>query len=198
MVTNNSINSLFPVDVPSGGTGVATLTSHGVLLGNGASAISATTALTNGQLLIGNTGAAPSVAALTAGSGISITNGAGSITIAQSAVPGAGLVWNDQTTTSVTMAAGNAYIADNAALVTLTLPGTAALGDVFAVQGKGAGLWTIAQAAGQTIHFGSVATTAGVGGSLSATNQYDAIELVCITANTTFAVRFAIGNITYV
>lgn len=40
------------------------------------------TALTNGQLLIGSTGAAPTVATLTAGTGITITNGAGSITIA--------------------------------------------------------------------------------------------------------------------
>ena len=40
-------------------------------------------ALTNGQLLIGSTGSAPVVANLTAGSGISITNGAGSITIAR-------------------------------------------------------------------------------------------------------------------
>ncbi|MBS1560626.1 MAG: hypothetical protein JSS89_03395 [Bacteroidetes bacterium] len=42
----------------------------------------ASTTLANGQLLIGSTGAAPAAAALTAGSGITITNGAGSITIA--------------------------------------------------------------------------------------------------------------------
>jgi hypothetical protein len=41
-------------------------------------------AATNGQLLVGSTGAAPVLAALTAGSGVTITNGAGSITIATS------------------------------------------------------------------------------------------------------------------
>lgn len=37
--------------------------------------------LTNGQVVIGSTGAAPQAAALTAGPGIAITNGAGSVTI---------------------------------------------------------------------------------------------------------------------
>jgi hypothetical protein len=42
-------------------------------------------ALTNGQVLIGATGAAPAAATLTAGSGVSITNAANSITISASA-----------------------------------------------------------------------------------------------------------------
>ena len=46
--------------------------------------------LTDGQIIIGSTGAIPVAATLTAGSGISITNGAGTITIA--AVGGAGVV----------------------------------------------------------------------------------------------------------
>jgi len=65
-----------------GGTGLDTSASTGV------PKISAGTwsvqALTNGQLLIGSTGAVPSAATLTAGGGISITNAAGSITVAQS------------------------------------------------------------------------------------------------------------------
>jgi hypothetical protein len=49
--------------------------------------------LTNGQLLIGSTGATPVAASLTAGTGITITPGAGSITIASSATGGGGLTW---------------------------------------------------------------------------------------------------------
>jgi len=45
-------------------------------------------ALTNGQLLIGSTGAAPVAAGLTAGAGITITPAAGAITIAQSSTVG--------------------------------------------------------------------------------------------------------------
>ena len=52
------------------------------LLVTNANAIVTTNALTNGQLLIGSTGASPLLGNLTAGAGITITNGAGSITIA--------------------------------------------------------------------------------------------------------------------
>jgi hypothetical protein len=46
--------------------------------------------LTNGQVLVGSTGAAPQVTTLTAGSGVTITNGPGSITIAASGGGGGG------------------------------------------------------------------------------------------------------------
>jgi len=70
------------VPVADGGTGASTLAAHGILLGQGTSAITSQT-LTDGQLLIGKTGAFDPVAAsLSAGTGISITPGAGSITIA--------------------------------------------------------------------------------------------------------------------
>jgi hypothetical protein len=50
--------------VAQGGTGASTLTSNGVLYGNGTSAIGATAAGTTGQILVGNTSAAPSWATL--------------------------------------------------------------------------------------------------------------------------------------
>ena len=83
--------------------------------------------------------------------------------------------------------------------VTLTLPSTAAVGNSVIVQGKGAGLFAIAQNSGQTIHFGNVNTTTGVGGSITATNQYDSLEIICITANTDWAVLTGPqGVLTYV
>ena len=92
----------------------------------------------------------------------------------------------------------NGYITNNAGLVTVTLPDTAALGSVVRLSGKGAGGWLLAQNAGETIHFGNTDTTTGVTGSLASTNQYDAIELVCITANTDWVVISSVGNITVV
>jgi hypothetical protein len=72
---NSDITSLTglttPLTVPQGGTGVATLTANGVVLGNGASALSATAVGTTGQVLVGNTGGAPSWATLT---GIGVTS----------------------------------------------------------------------------------------------------------------------------
>jgi hypothetical protein len=47
--------------------------------------------LSNGQLIIGSTGNAPQAQTLTAGSGITITNGAGNITVAATAGTGTGL-----------------------------------------------------------------------------------------------------------
>lgn len=48
-----------PVTVANGGTGDTTLASHGVLIGNGTGAVSVSAAMTNGQVLIGQTGADP-------------------------------------------------------------------------------------------------------------------------------------------
>ena len=74
------------LDVSEGGTGVSTLTSHGILMGNGAGDINATAEPSNGQLLIGKAGDFPQLATITAGSGISVTNAAGAITIASSTI----------------------------------------------------------------------------------------------------------------
>lgn len=76
-----SLSLTTALTVPSGGTGVSTLTSGGILYGNGTGAIQATSVLANGQLLIGDGSGVPTLATLTAGEGIDITNGAGSITI---------------------------------------------------------------------------------------------------------------------
>lgn len=74
-----------PISVAEGGTGAITLTDHGVLLGSGTSAITPLGVMTNGQLVIGSTGADPVVASLGAGSGITITPGAGTLSIAATA-----------------------------------------------------------------------------------------------------------------
>ena len=67
--------------IANGGTGASSLTDGGILLGSGTAAITATAQPTDGQLLIGSTGSDPALATLTAGSGISITNAAGAVTI---------------------------------------------------------------------------------------------------------------------
>ena len=84
------------------------------------------TSYTNGQLLIGNTtGNTLTKATLTAGSGITITNGTGSITIAAAGLP----TMNVVSGTSQTATANNQYVLTNAAATTLTLPATPSAGD---------------------------------------------------------------------
>ena len=72
--------------VTNGGTGLSTIAKGALLYASDTDTIAASTAMsTNGQVLIGNaTNGYPSVATLTAGSNVTITNGAGSITIAAS------------------------------------------------------------------------------------------------------------------
>ena len=86
------------------------------------------------------------------------------------------------------------YIANSGSLITFTLPATASIGDRFEIVGKGAGLYSIAQNSGQNINFLSSTTTTGVGGSLTATQQYQRIVIMCITANTQFSVIDASGS----
>lgn len=149
----------------------------------------------DGKILIAQASGNAVANNITAGTGITVTNGTNTITIASS---GASNVV-DQTTGSVTMAINTVYITDaGASLVTYTLPTTAALGSFFEIVGSSSGGWTIAQGTGQTIHFGNVATTTGAGGSLSSANQYDSIKIRCVVANTTYVVQSAQGNITYV
>lgn len=128
-----------------------------------------------------------------AGSGIILTPDAATkqLTIASS---GGGFSWAEVTGTSQAMAVESGYVANNAALVTLTLPATAALGEAVAVNGKGAGLWKIAQNSGQTIHFLGQPTTTGVSGEIAAEDQYGCILLRCITDNTDWVVESATGN----
>jgi hypothetical protein len=181
------------------GTGVATFlaltpTNSSSIVVSSAGVVSYA-AMTNGQLIIGNTGGTPTAATLTAGSGITITNGGGTITIASSS--GAS-TWTVVTGTSQAMAIDSGYISNNAGLVTLTLPATAVVGSIIQVQGLGAGGWQIAQNASQLIHIGSQVTTTGVSGFLASTNQYDSLTIVCVVANTTWCVLGgAQGNITY-
>jgi hypothetical protein len=181
--------------IAGGGTASTSFTTNGVVV-SGATSTTALTAIqltTNGGLIIGGT--TPAEATLTAGTGISIVNASNSITINST---GGGLTWSVVTGTSQSAAINNGYFTNNVGLVTVTLPTTAAVGTVQAVSGMGAGGWKIAQNALQQIFFGITTTTAGTGGSLASTQQYDAIEMVCNVANTSWVVQSVIGNITVV
>lgn len=73
-----------PLIVSKGGSGAATFTDHSILLGSETDAFTALGAATNGQLPIGSTGNDPVLATLIAGTGITISNGVGSITVSAS------------------------------------------------------------------------------------------------------------------
>jgi hypothetical protein len=202
------------VTVPFGGTGQTTLPANQLLLGNGTSAVNSlsntnsatlvstssgvpvwSSTMTNGQVIIGSTSGTPTAATLTAGTNVTITNGAGSITINAT---GGGITWSVVTGSTQAAVANNGYIANNAGTCTITLPATSNVGDTVAVSGmNNATGWKIAQPnAGSVIHFGTATTTTGVSGFLSSLNTYDAVTLVCNTANASWIVIESVGNIT--
>ena len=89
--TDLGITSL-PVPVTQGGTGLATITDHGIMLGSGTTAVTPLGVATDGQIPIGSSGADPVLAAITPGDGIDVTNAAGAITIAVDLKANGGLV----------------------------------------------------------------------------------------------------------
>lgn len=81
-VTFDSLTLTKPLPVTDGGSGGTTFTGNSLLLGNGTSPFTALGAATDGQIPIGYTGAAPSLATITGTSNqVIVTNGHGSITL---------------------------------------------------------------------------------------------------------------------
>lgn len=139
--------------VGNGGTGAATFTDHGILIGSAAGAITALAEATNGQLPIGSTGADPTLATITEGTNIDITNAAGSITVETTKTE-----LDVQTGTTYTLVLGDrgkTVTLNNAAAITLTVPPNAsvafATGTVISLAQLGAGQVTVAAGAAVTI-----------------------------------------------
>lgn len=86
-----------PIGVPSGGTGLSTITAHSVLAGNGASAISQIGAGTTGQMLLGVTGNFPAF-----GNNPTITGGTIDGAIIGGTTPAAGHFTTLSTTGAIT------------------------------------------------------------------------------------------------
>lgn len=146
------------------------VTAHSVLISEGSSP-AVGVALGLGQTLYGQAGADPIAKTLTA------------------------IFWNDVSGTTQSAAVNNGYIISNAGQTTVTLPNTAAEGSVIAVAGKGAAGWVIQAGTGQTVHIGNQAST--VAGTITSSNLYDCIELVCVTADTAWVARNFVGNLSY-
>lgn len=129
-------------------------TANGMPYGAGDStAIAWTSAATDGQILIGDTGSVPLLGTLTAGTGITITNAAGSITVAS-----LNTTLNNQTGTTYTLVltdAGKFITFTNGGAITVTVPTNAAvafpIGTQIGVQQGGAGQVTFAGAVPPTL-----------------------------------------------
>ena len=147
----------------------------------------------SGQLLIGSTAADPVFATLGTTGGLSITTGAGTLTINAT---GGGLSWSVVSGATQAMSVNNGYFANRASNIVFSLPTTSAVGDTVAVNNMNTALgWTISYTTNQQIFFGNSSSTLTTG-SISSTAIGDTVTLVCKVANTLWSVVSAVGNIT--
>ena len=129
------------------------------------------------------------VSSITTTTELSYVHGVTSSIQAQiNAISAGAFPWTSIAGTSQTLVKNNGYFAANAGLTTFTLPAAAAVGDTYIVSADGAGLFTVAQNAGQSIRYGNQVTTVGTGGNITATSQGDTLTIVCKAVNTGFQV----------
>ena len=137
---------------------------------NGGTGLSSTP--TNGQLDIGN-GTGFTRATLTAGTGIGITNAAGSITISNTSSGAPAL--NVVTGTTQTAVAGNQYVLTNAAASTLTLPASPTAGDVVWV--------TVGNGRTDNVVARNSQNIMGLAENMTLNNQYVSVQLRFVNAS---------------
>lgn len=107
--------------------------------------------------------------------------------------------WVEITANTVNLVPNNGYIMNNNAVTILaTLPLVAAKGQIIEIAGLGSQGWSVLQNAGQQINYGILSTTPGIGGSLSSTQRYNTVRLLCVVDNLTFNVLSNQGNLTVV
>lgn len=203
--TANNINTLGTGSITIAGSGstlttqLTGLTNHAVLVGAGTATITKVGPTATAGQILQSAGASADPAFSTAAYPVTAGTTGNVITsdgtnFVSSTPTGGGFIWSEITGTSQSAAVGHGYVANNAGLVTITLPASFALGDVIRIAGLGTGLWSLVANTGNIINFGSFPTSAG--GSLTATNRYDAIEVVGLITNTTWGVISSIGNLT--
>lgn len=193
-------------------------TNHAVQVGNASGSLTSLAIGATGTMLTGVTGADPTwttatypsttaigdVLIATAANTISGVSGAttsgyvltangGGTSPTFQAIAAGGMLWSREVNAAVAAAQGHGYVNTNAGLTTFTLPAVAALGTVIEILGESVGLWTIAQNAGQSIQYGNLSTTVGVGGFLAASNRYDTVRIICRVASTTWSVASSTG-----
>ncbi len=134
----NAINTLLYASSANTMAALATANSS-ILLTSSTGVPAMSGALTNGQIIIGSTGATPAVATLTQGSGVTITNGPGTITIA--ATGGSGSLQN-------LLFNGSMLIAQRGTSISVPTPTTVYTLDRWQVFTGGSEATTVSQVAG--------------------------------------------------
>jgi len=199
MATQNSINNhaytLVTDTAITADTGNITATLGNIVITNGMLSVGGVTG-TDGQVLLAATAANPAWGSISAGSGITVTPGVNTLSIASTVVPG--ISWS-QVGVDGALVVDTGIVNSKAALLTMSLPAVSPINSIVKIVGWGAGGWIITQAANQQILFGNTNTTLGAGGSLASSNAGDTVELICVVADLVWRVMTGpVGNLTVV
>lgn len=173
----------------------ATFTSHGVLVGAAASSIAALSVGSNGQVLLGSTGANPAFGTLTTSTGLAFTTGAASLALD---VKSGGFAVTPVAGASQALASQTSFIANDSALTTFTLPATSAVGDIINVIGSAlnTGGWKITYSTNQIIWGPAGSSTITTGNAATGAAAAQTATIMCVVANTTWVIIANSGTIT--
>lgn len=164
--------------------GLATV--NRAVLGTNATGVPVFSALSDGQVVIGSTSGFPTGANLTAATGVKITNGSNTISIAAT---GMGLNWSESSG-SFTAVIGHGYFSTTAAVI--TLPASPAVGDCVAIACDTNGLVTITANTGQMLRVGKVLSA--VAGTSASSSIGDTLYFVFKETDSTWFATSIIGN----
>ena len=167
------------LDVANGGTGISTTTAY-TLIASGTS----------------STGAFQHLASVGTSGQYLVSNGASSLPTFQTATPQ--LTVTPVAGATQAMTSNNLYIANDASLTTFTLPTSSAVGDIIQILGSAlnSGGWKVTYTTGQIIWGPGGHSTATTGNAATGSAAAQAMNIVCVVANTTWVITSNSGTIT--
>lgn len=171
------------------------VSSNGVVTANWEKIGFGTSVATTYDANVGSATPAANVLNILGAGGVTTTASGNTVTISATV---SSMTWNTISASQALVKANGYFCVSPGGALSLSLPATSTVGDTISVALSGATSWTITQAAGQAITFGSKTTTTGVGGSLSSTANGDTVTIVAWAANTSWYVISSMGNITVV
>lgn len=177
------------IDLSNGTTGTLGATSGGT----------AQSTYTTGDILYAS--ATNTLSKLAIGSSTQVLTVSGGVPT-WAAAAGGGLTFNAVSSSTQALAVNNSYYTTYSGLNVMTLPSTAAVGSIIQIiAGPSGNTFKVAQNSGQLIYYGakngvSQVTTTGTGGSLQSIDPNTSVTIICIVANTTWAVLYNINDLT--
>lgn len=195
MATNNALNLQQAGVATYDGAGAfnaSSLTQYSLLVGDVANLIESLGVASDGQIPIGSTGLSAVLSTITEGSGVSITNGPGSIQIDYASQ---GLDWFVSGGGSATLTINSGMYVGNVGEALLSLPASIPFGSVIRIVGTGVGSvaippWLTGSGIGQLIYIESLSSVAWL-----AIPKGTCIEMICIVEDTTLRITKMMGTI---